>query len=495
MKGNENWAVAAIEHELGVLGNLPEENPNKPGSQFSIALLKIASVAKGDGRTLYNSDKLLAAITATINGRHGLNENEIKRQWTRAWNKAKPRYRNSNSNVPGVTVAMPDQLTPAQIATAAAAGIDVRNPKTTDYRKAFIALGYDFAMNELDDSVWANGQRLDDGMEAVLRNRCRDWGLTSTGRIKDAMIQFSYENKFHPIKQYLESLVWDGNDWINLFVAEFLEETTGLGPAAFKRWLVGSVAKIYEQGQNFMLVWDGPQGIGKSTLARWLCPLPRFFIEGPIRPDDKDSLIRLASKWIWEVGELQATTRRSDKEALKGFISTEEVTVRRPYSANDMIKPAMASLIGTINEDGAGFLSDPTGNRRFVIIHLQRIDHRYTELNQAQIWAQAMALYRSGCAWRLNQEETQMQMAINSQYETDSIVALLFHELFEIVDDPNQFCTANDILAALDMAGLRGNQQANMNELGRIMKRLGIEKFRARIAGQRPVAYRKVRKV
>lgn len=489
-----SWAETAIKEELTHLAQLPAESPQRPGSEFSTRLLKIASVAKGAGKGIYSQEQLIPDIVTAVNGQHGLTEKEITRQWTRAWNKATPRHPNgdgiqSRSRVGGQAIGKSER------SPQAAAGIDVRSPKTADFRKAFELLGYSFSMNQLDDSVWCSGSRLTDGTEAVIRNRCRDMGLTSPGRIKDAMVQFAFERQFHPVRDYLSTLTWDGKDWIALLVSQFLEETTGLGETAFRRWMVGSVAKIYERGQNFMMVWDGPQGIGKSTLARWLCPLPAYFIEGPLRPDDKDSLIRLASKWIWEVGELQATTRRADKEALKGFISTEEVTVRKPYGANDMIKPAMASLIGTINEDGAGFLTDPTGNRRFVVIHMQTIDHRYTELDPAQLWAQAVALYKQGEPWSLTPQERQWQAEINSQYESDSVVALFFHESFTITDNPNDYCTADEILRTLRDEGLQGSQQANMNEVARIMKRLGVTKFRAREGTKRPMAYRNVARI
>ena len=109
----------------------------------------------------------------------------------------------------------------------------------------------------------------------------------------------------------------------------------------------------------FWLVLLGAQGKGKSGLAEWLCPVPRLFYEGPINPDDKDSLIRLINNWIWEVAELDSTTKRSERSALKHFISTKTVKVRVPYGQYDTEKPAAASMIGTINEDGTGFLHDP----------------------------------------------------------------------------------------------------------------------------------------
>lgn len=488
------WAEAAINHELDNLSRIGDETIQKPGSQFSISLLKLASIIKGGGREYITADELIRKIQQAVATRPDITEKEIRRQWKRAHAKAEPRL--PQPQKPN-GVARPQQRpaqAPAQ-APAAAAGIDIRNPKTEDFRKAFGVLGYDFKMNELDDSIWCNGERMTDGTEAIIRNRCRDIGLTSVSRVKDAYIQFAFESPFHPVRDYLNGLAWDGKDWISVFVSTFLNETTGFGETAFKRWMIGSVAKIFEQGQNFMLVWDGPQNIGKSTLARWLCPLPQFYIEGAIKPDDKDSLIRLASRWIWEVMELQSTTRKADKEALKAFITTEEVTVRKPYGVNDMIKPAMASLIGTINEDGSGFLTDPTGNRRFVIIRFESIDFDYTQLDPALLWAQAVAMYKAGEPWALTREERQKQAEINTNYEIDSVVSLLLFEHFEITEDPNAYTTAADILSELELAGLKGNQQANANEIGRIMKRLGVQDFRPLVNGRRPRAYRGVKRV
>ena len=90
--------------------------------------------------------------------------------------------------------------------------------------------------------------------------------------------------------------------------------------------MLGTVGKVINHDQNFMLVLDGRQDIGKSSLVRWLCPLPDYFIEGAIVPDDKDSTLRLIRHWIWEVGELQSTTRKADREALKNFITTVSYT-------------------------------------------------------------------------------------------------------------------------------------------------------------------------
>jgi predicted P-loop ATPase len=319
----------------------------------------------------------------------------------------------------------------------------------------------------------------------------RDIGLNSVPWVQDTFVHIAYENTYHPIKEWFADLKWDGTDHIGHFTGQYLTETTGLGHAAFKRWFIGAVAKVYEHSQNFMLVWDGPQGIGKSMLARWLCPLPDYFIEGPIKPDDKDFQLRMCTKMVWEVSELQSTTRKADREALKGFITTQEVTVRKAYARYDTVKPSMVSMVGTINEDGAGFLTDPTGNRRFVIIRLERIDWNYTKLDVSRLWAQAVALYRQGEPWVLTPDETALQKSINAQYEMTSVLSTYFFEFYR-VDPSNKeaYELTYEILQTLETAGLKGSQQANLNELSRLLKKLGAESFRARVDGKRPSAYR-----
>lgn len=372
--------------------------------------------------------------------------------------------------------------------------IDVRNPKTADFWKAFEKLSYEFRQNALNDDIEINGEPINEGLEARLRNRMRDLGLTSVTRIDDAYKELAYMNRYNPLVDYLDSLEWDGADTIGRLVNEYMHETTGFGETAWKRWLIGSVAKIYESAQNFMLVIDGPQGIGKSRFVRWLCPLPGFFVEGPIKPDDKDYLLRMATSWIWEVAELQSTTRKADREALKGMLTMQTVTLRKAYAKYDISKPSMASFVGTINEDGSGFLSDSTGNRRFVIIRIDKFMWGYTDdIDPAQVWAQAVALYRQGEPWELTKEEQYVRDAINEEYEMNNVVAVSFFEHFDV--DPSktdEFTTIHDIMRTLREDGLTGNQQFLLSELSRLLKRMGAQPFRARVGNSRPTAYRGV---
>lgn len=368
--------------------------------------------------------------------------------------------------------------------------IDTKSPKTGDFLAGFEACRFKFRLNLLDDSVECNGEAMSNVLKSVILSRMRDIGLNQRDWVKDAMVFAANQNRYHPVKELFDNLVWDGTDYIKEFVGSYLTESTGMGETAFRRWLVGAVAKVYENAQNFMFVWDGPQDIGKSTLARWLCPWPRYFIEGGIKPENKDSYLRLCTYLVWEVGELQAVTRKADKEALKDFITRQVVTERPSYGEFDIVKPAMASLIGTINEDGAGFLNDPTGNRRFLVINIRKINFAYRqEFDPANLWRQAVALYKAGESGQLTPEEKAKQKEINQAYEMESVLSSFFFDSYQIDRSSNKFTPVTEILQTLELAGLRGSQDANAKELARLMKRLNLPPVRSS-TGTRARGYR-----
>ena len=183
-----------------------------------------------------------------------------------------------------------------------------------------------------------------------------------------------------------------------------------------------------------------------------------------------------------EVGELGSTTRKADVDALKAFITRGEVTVRAPYGHFDLVKPAMASLVGTINNTD-GFLNDPSGSRRFYVVTLKEIDWAYsTEVDVNQLWAQAVALYNAGHTGRLNQAEKVVQRAMNGGYELTSPVEDYISQYFEITRDPAHFLTVPNMLERMKFLGYREHETKIAKEFKRAMTKIGIEQKR----GPRP---------
>jgi predicted P-loop ATPase len=232
---------------------------------------------------------------------------------------------------------------------------------------------------------------------------------------------------------------------------------------------------------------DGRQGIGKSRFVSFLgSPLPAFFIENPIDTNDKDYLVYLCSKWIWEVGELEQTFKKSDLISLKHYLSTETVNVRKAYGEYHIEKPATASFIGTLN-DVAGFLADPTGHRRYRVCQIKNINWAYEkEVNINQIWAQAVTLLKQGETPNLSEDEQSVVDEINSRYEQDDPLLYSISKIYDInPEDKDSFLPAAEILQTLKDYGAvsGGYDKANQSRIAGILTKLGCEASRKYVNG------------
>lgn len=362
----------------------------------------------------------------------------------------------------------------------------VYGSKTDDYIKAYLASGVDFALNVMSDRLdILNGNRtprpLTDIDESVLLGRLLDYGMHNEGHMRKALHTRAAENKYHPVAQYLDALMWDGKKHFERLMS-CLDMSSDGAPAFWRKFLIGSIAKALKGEQNFMLILLGAQGKGKSRLVRWLCPLPQLFNEGPIAPDNKDDQIKLLEHWIWEVAELDSTTKRAERSALKHFITMRNVGVRVPYGRYAINKTAVASMIGTINEDGTGFLNDPTGDRRFVVVHLDDIDWSYVAIDRDQLWAELYAAYLGGETWELTSHEKEIQSEINKQHTISTPVEEMIMQYFAIdKTETGRFMATMDILEQLEGLGLKGDQYRNKMELGSVLTKLGLHRVQRRV--------------
>ena len=368
-----------------------------------------------------------------------------------------------------------------------------RKVKTKEYLAQFKKLGYEFALNLIDDTVYVrcNGQQeiLSDIEFSAIYRAVVDTGMpTRENDVRHSIHIAAKNNAFHPVRDYLDSLSWDGQPHIAKLADHFTDKYN-IFPLYLRKWLIGAVARVYTRGaQNPMLVMDGKQGLGKSYFVRWLTPTLEVFNEGPIQPDNKDDQLRLMSVWIWEVKELGATFRKSDLEALKSFLTLESVRVRRPYGHYDIYKPAITSFIGTIN-NVEGFLSDPSGSRRFNITRILSIDWDYRNtVNRDLVWAEARAAFLDREDWMLSSEEQKIRDEINDDYAVEDPVENALPLYFDI--DPGRqdwWMDTSEIVKILEDpysgAGLRlGGSRAASMMLARIMMKLGCEK-KQRVAG------------
>lgn len=359
---------------------------------------------------------------------------------------------------------------------------------TKSYQNALFGLGYSFRWNELNDRVEVNGLPLSDGVAAKIRCEMNDRKYYRSEFLEQVIMATAYDNRFHPVRDYLNRLRYDGGDYIKELASCFVNPD-GLFPLALRKFLIAACAKaVNGQNQNAMLVLTGKQGIGKSKWTRWLCPLTDYFIEAPIKTNDKDTLLRLGGKWIWEVSELGSTTRTQDLEELKFFLTMGEVTVRRPYGRYDIAKPALASFIGTVNGEKA-ILNDQTGSRRFMVCEIDHIDWDYTLLDVNQVWAEAYSAFLTGEDWNLTSDERKLFEGNNAKHTVDDPIQLMIEAAFSIDPtearnkNPTWFETTVTIIHALRDSGNKMQDRALQMEIGKACSRLGLVKGRQGQAG------------
>ncbi len=299
--------------------------------------------------------------------------------------------------------------------------------RPSHYIQAAEAAGWQFRMNETTWDVEINGLSLSSPIWDVLMTNFREHGYKNETVARQAVTTVAMQpgNRYHPVRDYLNGLTWDGEDHMGK-LASYFTDKHGMFPRWFRYWMIGAVARAFEKHgtQNRTLILDGAQNLGKSFFVRWLAsPLPALYVDSAIDPSNKDYHIRAMGNWIWEVAELGATVRRSDREALKSFLTMERTTVRKPYARQDMQGVVlMASFIGTINNE-AGFLEDPTGLRRFMVCTLESINWSYSkDVDINQLWGQAKALYDAGEPWKLTSEDYVLSEKISAEYETEDVL-------------------------------------------------------------------------
>ena len=236
------------------------------------------------------------------------------------------------------------------------------------------------------------------------------YGLTSERKIADAADLAAHQNSYHPVRDYLNGLVWDGTERIRFCLRHFLGAAADTYTCeALKFFLLGAIHRAYRPGCKFevMLCLVGGQGAGKSTFFRLLAVRDEWFSDDLRRLDDDNVYRKLQGHWIIEMSEMIATANAKSIEEIKSFLSRQKEVYKIPYETHPADRPRQCVFGGTSN--ALDFLPlDRSGNRRFlpVLVNPEQAEVHILEDEAAsrayisQLWAEAMALYRAG-RWKL----------------------------------------------------------------------------------------------
>lgn len=232
------------------------------------------------------------------------------------------------------------------------------------------------------------------------------YSLTSENKVLKALDIAANENRYHPIRDCLNSLSWDGTPRIRHALRHFLgADESDYTYEALKLFMMGCIRRIFEPGCKFenMLCLVGGQGAGKSTFFRFMAIRDEWFSDDLRKLDDENVYRKLQGHWIIEMSEMIATANAKSIEEIKSFLSRQKETYKVPYETHPADRLRQCVFAGTTNRQD--FLPrDRTGNRRFIPVPIDPAnaeihilaDESASRAYITQMWAEAMILYRRG---------------------------------------------------------------------------------------------------
>ena len=232
------------------------------------------------------------------------------------------------------------------------------------------------------------------------------YGLTSEKRIEGAIKVAANEYRYHPIRDYLNSLSWDGTERVRFALHRFLgAEISDYNYEVLLLFMLGAITRVFKPGTKFevMLCLVGGQGAGKSTFFRFLAVRDEWFSDDLRRLDDDNIYRKLQGHWIIEMSEMIATANAKSIEDIKAFLSRQKETYKAPYEVHPKDHKRQCVFAGTSNTPD--FLPlDRTGNRRFLPVLVQAEtaevhileDEPASRAYVSQMWAEVMEVYRRG---------------------------------------------------------------------------------------------------
>lgn len=249
------------------------------------------------------------------------------------------------------------------------------------------------------------------------------YGITGREKLDNALLLVSSQNRINDVRDYLQGLKWDGNRRLDFLLPDYLgSEDNAYVRAVMRKSLCAAVARAVLGGVKFdyMPIFTGPQGIGKSTFLSILGK--DWFSDSLTTFEGKEAAEMIQGTWINEIGELTAMTRQ-ETNAVKQFLSKQHDIYRAAYGRRTDRYPRRCVFFGTSNE--AEFLKDTTGNRRFwpvdVGVHPAK-KSVWEDLPKEvdQIWAEAYVYWQLGEPLYLSKEEEALAEVIQEEHKESS---------------------------------------------------------------------------
>jgi len=281
-------------------------------------------------------------------------------------------------------------------------------------------------------------------------------------------------NAYHPVRDWILSKPWDGKSRLQQFYGTVTSDSPPK-EMLMRRWAIMAVAAVFEKEgirPQGILTFVGGQGLGKTRWLESIAGSSDWVQDGEsIDPHDKDSVLDVVSKWIVELGEIQATFTRTDIQALKAFITKKEDKIRPPYERKANKYARRTVFFGTVDDEE--FLNDLNGNRRFWTISVTDINTEH-KMNLQQLWAEVHTLYKGGERYWMTREEIRDLDNHNQQYmSVNPIVDILRDNVSWNDESICEYLSCTEVLAR---AGKSNPSKSDLNVASKWLKRSGAKR-------------------
>lgn len=253
------------------------------------------------------------------------------------------------------------------------------------------------------------------------------------GQVPEYVSVIADENPYNPITTWITSKPWDGVSRLKDLYNTIKSPNEPLKEILMYRWLISAVAGAFEPDgvvARGVLVFQAPQYLGKTMWFKSLVPAQLEAVADGmlLKPDDKDSVKQIVQYWLVELGELDATFKKSDVAQLKAFISKQRDKLRAAYARKESEYARRTVFFASVNPDQ--FLADETGNTRYWTVKCEDINHKHG-IDMQQLWAEIYEQhYKQGVTWFLTHDEMVMLNAQNEGFVTaDPIEEKILSEL------------------------------------------------------------------
>jgi len=297
-------------------------------------------------------------------------------------------------------------------------------------------------------------------------------------KIKGFVRYVAGQNPFNPVTNWINSKPWDGVSRAQSFY-DTVRGKYDAEPArrAFKetlmrRWMISAIAVAYlpePTSTAGVLTFTGLQGGGKTHWFKNLAPRELNVTKDGmmLRIDNKDSVMQATSYWLVELGELDATFKKSEISQLKAFLTNASDVLRPPYAEASNTYPRRTVFFGSVND--RDFLADPTGNRRFWTIAVDSLDHNHS-LDMQQVWAEFHSMWKNGESYFLTPIELETLNAGNKEFEALNPIEELVRALYKWEDVwPNTWRKLTASQVALEV-GYRNPRQNDSRAVAKAIR-------------------------